>query len=475
MPANPHLVSTAVLLSHWLIVIALSARVIARRLPVGVSLAWLVLLCSVPFAGAAAYMLFGGKHLDRLWFARQAKARRDAQPGLAALIQASSPPSGTPGLGVYPQALRVLGAPALHGNRLQLLEDHLSVFDALVREIDSATRHCRLAFYIWHDAGEVERVHQALLQARSRGVQCKVLLDAIGSKPFLGSRRCADLVRAGIEVAAALTPSLGRRADLRYHRKIALIDDRVAYVGSQNLVDPRFFKLDSGVGQWVDAVARIEGPAVLWLSQIFEMDWSAESGDAFAAPSAMPAPLHGDVLVQAVPSGPAPRPEAIHRLLLTAIYSARHTLPLTTPYFVPDESVLSALISAAQGGVRVTLIVPARNDSFLVRHASEANYDELLAAGVRIALFEGGLLHTKSMLIDDTMSIFGSVNFDMRSFWLNFEISLLVYSTEFTSRINELQQGYLGKSVLIDADRWSKRPIIRRALGNTLRLLGPLL
>ncbi|MBK7520944.1 MAG: hypothetical protein IPI75_12565 [Gammaproteobacteria bacterium] len=121
------------------------------------------------------------------------------------------------------------------------------------------------------------------------------------------------------------------------------------------------------------------------------------------------------------------------------------------------------------------MIVPARNDSFLVRHASEANYDELLAAGVRIALFEGGLLHTKSMLIDDTMSIFGSVNFDMRSFWLNFEISLLVYSTEFTSRINELQQGYLGKSVLIDADRWSKRPIIRRALGNTLRLLGPLL
>lgn len=360
-----------------------------------------------------------------------------------------------------------------------LFRDYESVFDAWINDIDNARENCRLAFYIWNDGGRADDVAAALLRARDRGVRCRVLADAVGSKAFLEGKGVKTLRSAGVEVVSALPPSLRRRADLRYHRKIMVIDDRVGYTGSQNLVDPRFFKQEVGVGPWVDAVARVEGPAVTLLADIFELDWSIETGTVFTPPKRRsdksPEAVNDRTLVQVIPSGPTAYPDAIRRLLLTAIYSARRTLTLTTPYFVPDEAVLTALISVAQSGVAVTLIVPEKNDSFLVRRASEACFDDLIAVGARIALFQGGLLHTKSMVIDSAVSVFGSVNLDMRSFWLDFEDSLFVYGTEFSNRISELQQFYLSRSVFLEAEKWRKRPARRRFMENTIRLAGPLL
>jgi cardiolipin synthase len=319
----------------------------------------------------------------------------------------------------------------------------------------------------------------------------------MGSKPFLAGEQVGRLRSAGVRFTTALPTGLLRtlfaRADLRNHRKIVVIDDRIAYTGSQNLVDPRFFKQDSGVGQWVDAMARITGPAAASLDGAFRLDWSVETGVAFEPPPVhefarrpvhqpaheparqRAAPAPPGALVQVVPSGPGRRPEAIHQLLLTAIYSARHELVMTSPYFVPDVSMLTALLSAAARGVAVTLIVPARNDSLLVRHASAATYDDLVSAGARIALFNGGLLHTTSLTIDGETSVFGSVNLDMRSLWLNFEISLLVYDRDFTARLCALQDTYLSDSDLLDLDTWRRRPAWRRLAEDTCRLLGPLL
>jgi cardiolipin synthase len=256
-----------------------------------------------------------------------------------------------------------------------------------------------------------------------------------------------------------------------------VIDGRVAYTGSQNLVDPRFFKQTAGVGVWVDAIARITGPAAVALDGVFALDWSMETGHACELPSvaAYGAPARTGAPVQVVPSGPALRPEAIHQLLLSAIYAARKELVMTTPYFVPDESILTALITAAQRGVEVTLIVPARNDSLLVRFASVASFDDLLSAGVRIALFEGGLLHTKSLTVDGAMSVFGSVNLDMRSLWLNFEISVFVYDADFTARLKALQDSYLRKSSFMELKAWRQRSGARRLVENAFRLLSPLL
>ncbi|MGB5259389.1 MAG: cardiolipin synthase [Gammaproteobacteria bacterium] len=379
------------------------------------------------------------------------------------------------------QAEHVLGYPALPGNRIELLDNFQAVFDAIIADIDGAQSRCHVCFYIWHEGGRVAEVVDALVRAAGRGVQCRALADALGSKAFLKGDLARRLRDAGVELVAALPTgplrALFVRQDLRNHRKIVVIDDCVAYTGSQNLVDPRFFKQDSGVGEWVDAIARITGPAAAALDSVFALDWSVETGREYELPVVTGNAAHPSTgsMVQVVPSGQDLRPEAIHQLLLTAIYSARRELVMTTPYFIPDDSMLTALLSAALRGVEVTLIVPARNDSLLVRHASVAHFDDLMSAGVNIALFEGGLLHTKSLTIDGDSSVFGSVNLDMRSLWLNFEISLFVYDATFTQQLRAIQNSYLSDSDRLDPGVWQRRPARRRFTENTFRLLGPIL
>jgi cardiolipin synthase len=483
---NPSWISTAILVAHWSIVVGLSLRVIQRRSPVGVSVAWIAVMLSVPFAGVAVYLLFGEKRLGRRR-AERATACVEAVRAWQGLLR---PPAGGPGLHLGEAAVpldrlaeRVLGFPTQPGHQIVLLDDFQTIFDALVADIGAARQTCHLSFYIWHEGGRTLDVVDALLRAAGRGIRCRALADALGSRAFLKSGLAGRLRAGGVELRAALAGgllgSLGARADLRNHRKIVVIDDRIAYTGSQNLVDPRYFKQQSGVGEWVDAMVRLTGPAAAALDGVFAFDWSVETGGPFEPPPGIAAGADVAVpsgsAVQVVPSGPSLRPEAIHQLLLTAIYGARRELVLTTPYFVPDDALLTALVSAASRGVAVTLVVPARNDSLMVRHASAATFDALLAAGVRIALFEGGLLHTKSLAIDGETGIFGSVNLDMRSLWLNSEISLFVYDFGFTGRLRALQERYLAGSVFLELGTWRRRPRWRRLAEDTLRLLSPLL
>ncbi len=476
-------ISTALLATHWLIVVALSIRVIVRRIPIGFAMAWLAVIFALPFAGAALYLLFGERRLGR-----ERRARTDRlRPGLAAwqerLATAAHHPVHATAALLDRLAGRALGFPTLAANELDLLDGYEAIFDAIIADIDRARATCHMGFYIWFEGGRANDVVDALVRAAGRGVECRVLADAVGSKVFLRGARVGLLRGAGVKVVTALPTGLVRslfvRADLRNHRKVVVIDGEVAYTGSQNLVDPRHFKQGAGVGPWVDAVARVRGPAVGVLAGVFLYDWCVETGEAFEPPpppEPEPAEARGDgSAAQVVPSGPGHHPETIHQLLLSAIYAARRELVLTTPYFVPDESILTALLSVAQSGVDVTLIVPAENDSFLVRYASVAPFDELLAAGVRIALFKGGLLHTKAITIDREVAVFGSVNLDMRSLWLNFEISLFVYDKGFAERLRALQGEYLKRCETLDPDVWRRRPLSHRFAEDTLRLLGPLL
>ncbi|WP_208598314.1 cardiolipin synthase [Desulfatiglans anilini] len=482
---NPHMVSTVVLVVHWVVIVILSIRVVMRRPPVGVAMAWLVVVFSVPFAGAAVYLLFGEKRLGRSRAVRiQSGVPRLTrwQASLGAQAVTVPLPIGPPGEPLRRHAERLQGFPALPGNETLLLSDFESVFDHMIRDIGAAEQTVHLCFYIWEEKGRTGEIVDALTRAAQRGVQCRAIADALGSKTFLKGLQAGRLRRAGVDLRAAwptgLARALATRTDLRNHRKIAVIDGRVAYTGSQNLVDPRFFKQKAGVGEWVDAMVRIKGPAAASLDGVFLFDWSVETGATFEPPtvwtasgSAMP----GGSVVQVVPSGPDLQAESIHQVLLKAIYGAECELVMTTPYFVPDDALLTALTTAALCGVAVTLIIPARNDSLLVRHASAAHFDDLMSAGVRIALFNGGLLHTKSLTIDGAVSVFGSVNLDMRSFWLDSEISLLVYDRDFTGRLRDLQERYLRDSERLDPDVWNSRPSRRRFVDNACRLLGPLL
>lgn len=475
-----------VYISELCIRVALSIRIISRRRPAGVTLAWLMVVVLLPGIGALIYLFIGENRLGekrikrasmvhRLYTKWQKRLAHNAFDGWAAKPDVLEP--------LNKHAQTVVGFPTLPDNQLKLLTDYESIFCSLIADIDGAKQMCYLQFYIWQEGGLADEVIAALLRARERNVNCRILVDGVGSKPFSRSKTIKKLRAAGIEVTVALPANLlrvrYRRVDIRNHRKIAIIDWEIAYTGSQNLVDPRYFKQKHGMGHWIDVMVRFQGPAVEAIGSVFIEDWHIETGEGTEIQEHEPnfgtSEKMGQVPVQVVPSGPAFRAQAIHRLLMTMLYAARETLTITTPYFVPDESIRMALISASNRGVQVTIIVPAQVDSFLVRHASRSMFSEMLDAGIQIAQFRGGLLHTKSIRVDQDFCAVGSVNLDMRSFWLNFEISLFVYDADFTSRVTALQNDYLSDTELLDTSTWKNYPGRKRFVENVTRLLGPLL
>jgi cardiolipin synthase len=478
-----HWLPLATFVADLLIRVGFSVRIIKRRLPVGVSLAWLTVVLIFPFAGAVVYLLIGESRLGRDRH-RRAKALRDSYRGLVQAKRESAG-LGAPELPPAEQALArlaeaVFQTPVFPGNDLRLLRDAGEAFPALVADIDAARHTCHLEFYIWDVGGLADGVVEALLRAAARGVTCRVLVDAVGSKRFLKSDRARRLRDGGVTMRGALPVTLRRllfvRADLRLHRKVVVIDGAVAYAGSLNLADPALFKQNAGVGQWVDALARVTGPAVAALGAIFLYDWELETGEAIRDSAGKPPePGGGRAAVQVLPSGPGERVGAIEQVLLAAVYAASRELVLTTPYFIPDESLLAALLSAPGRGVDVTLIVPAKVDSRLSHYASRAYQADLLAAGVRIALYQGGLLHTKSLAVDGRFSLFGSLNLDPRSLRLDFEVTLAVFDAEFTQALRGLHQRYLGRSTWLDLPACRARGAVECFTEDAARLVGPLL
>jgi cardiolipin synthase A/B len=465
--------------------LGLSIRVIMRRLPVGVSLAWLFVVVTFPFAGAIAYLLLGELRLGVYRAARAAELRAPFQTWLDQVhvgdIDWTSRPSAAEALARM--CHKMTGMPVTAGNRLDLIGNSADALRALVRAIQKAQSTCHLEFYIWTEGGLADEVAEALIAAAARGVICRMLLDDVGSREFLRSDWVRRLRGSGVSVEEALRARLWRlvfvRFDLRLHRKLAIIDGRVAYTGSMNLVDARLFKRSAGVGEWVDACVRVEGPAVEPLGVTFLGDWALESEENLErlkqSGDVRPQEHVGAVPVQVLPSGPSDPRDAIERILLAFIYSAQQRLILTTPYFVPDEALLEALTSAAQRGVHVTLIMPAKVDSRLARLASRSIQGDLAAAGVQVLLFGGGLLHTKSVCVDGEYSLFGSLNLDPRSLHLNFEITLAIYDRDFTARLEELQTGYASQSRALNMPEWRARGRGAVLLENVARLLGPLL
>lgn len=463
--------------------IAIVLRVLMRRLEVGVSMAWVLVVAGFPIAGPFLYLMFGELRLG----SKRAQRFKDLAKSLGSWLEKISDSREDPGPdqgGPFAHmAERLLGLPSLGGGRLTLLTDWQASFDAILADIKAAKKSCHLEFYIWSDGGRADEVADALIAAAGRGVQCRVLLDALGSRPFFRGPTVKRLRAAGVEVVAALPGGLIRllfvRFDLRLHRKIVVIDCEIAYTGSMNLVDPRYFKKSAGVGEWVDAMARIEGPPVEALALSFLADWYVESSashDGFDVQEDICSlkPV-GDTIVQAIPSGPAYGANAMERALITAVYSARDEIILTTPYFVPDEPLEAALASAALRGVRVVLVLPKKVDSILVRHASNAFVGELVAAGVEVMRFTGGLLHTKSVTIDGEWSLFGSLNLDPRSLHLNFELTLGVYDDGFTGQLRDLQMQYVAQSEQLLADRAETKSAGRLAMENLARFVSPLL
>ncbi len=459
--------------------LAVMARILLRpnRVPAS-RVAWLVVVGTLPVVGIIAYLLLGEVSIGRRRVARVREA-------LARIPKYTGGGSDDIGPEHYRNLFRlghsVSGFWPVGGNTGQLLPDSNATIDAMVADIDGAKRHVHLLFYIWLADNNGRKVIEALKRAAARGVVCRVMVDDLGSRGLVRSPHWQAMREAGIKVASGLAignPLLRvftSRIDLRNHRKIVVIDGTITYCGSQNCADPEFL-VKARYAPWVDAMVRFEGPIAHQNQLLFAGDWMAgvneDLGDLLHAPAAAPDPTA--MPAQVVGTGPTVRYSAMQEIFQSLLFSARREIVITTPYYIPDDSLQNALCATAYRGVDTTIIFPARNDSWIVGWASRSYYADLLAAGVKIHEYVGGLLHTKSLTVDGELMLIGSANMDRRSLELNYENNVLVYDAELTEAMLARQRDYIAKSRQITRREVADWSMPRKLLNNTVAILGPL-
>lgn len=485
------LVSAALTLAHLAIVAAALVVLPGNRRP-QTAMAWLVLILAVPFFGFTMFLLFGRTSVGRKRRAQQAEVNAAilAAAHLEDIEDTDRRVALPPLVQTFARLNRNLATlPLSFGNTVEILTDYEGCVEAMRREVEAAQDYVHVQFYIsaWDEV--TAPFFEELVRATERGVTVRFLFDHIGSRGIPVYR---DLLRrlegTRIQWAAMLPirPLKGevRRPDLRNHRKILVVDGRVAFSGSQNLIEACYDKpKNQKLGRaWVELMARVEGPVVQELNVVFATDWFTETGESLADVVSMlappPAPRPGaltDIGVQVVPSGPGFATENNLRLFNAMLYSAERTLSLTSPYFVPDDSLLYAVTTAAQRGVDVELFVGATADQFMVAHAQRSYYEALLTAGVRIWLYpEPYVLHAKHFTVDDRVAVIGSSNMDMRSFALNYEVVMMMTGPEVVARLAEVQATYRSLSTELTLDDWSGRTRGQRYVDNLMRLTATL-
>lgn len=484
MSLTPYGMAIAVAL-HVLVELAFIVRVLLRphRQPAS-RIAWVVVIVALPVAGIVAYILFGEVNIGRRRVARLQQVLDripdfpTAPPGDAANLVAKIPERFAH---LFRVGQSISGFEPVGGNSALLLADSNVAIDTMVDDIDAAEHHVHLLFYIWLPDSNGCKIVEALKRAASRDVDCRAMADDLGSRIMIHSDHWQAMGNAGVHVAAALPIGnpllrpLKGRIDLRNHRKIAVIDGRITYCGSQNCADPEF-RIKAKYAPWVDAMMRFEGPIAAQNQHLFASDWMTYVDEDLDELLRQPAPAtRPGIPAQVIGTGPTVRYSAMPEMFESLMHAARHELIITTPYFVPDESMLNALCSAAYRGVDTTIVFPARNDSWIVAAASRSEYSNLLAAGVKIYEYVGGLLHTKSLTLDGEVTLIGSANMDRRSFELNYENNILLYDPALTVDMRRRQQDYIARSRPVDPESVAAWSIPRRLWNNTIAMLGPLL
>jgi len=463
-------------------VLMISIVLLQRKKTPSAKLAWIMLIIVIPFVGTLLYLFVGTTRLGSLRRRRHREILKLIPQSIFAHISdrtASSERVQQRYHSISYIAETVGASQVIGGNQATLFGDSEKMIDSLANDIDNAKDHCHILSYIMLDDAAGSRISQALMQAADRGIVCRLLLDDMGSRVFLKSQLCQELKARGVRVVAALPASLIRaafvRLDLRNHRKIAVIDNSIGYVGSQNIADSSFAPKPK-YAPWIDASVRMTGPAVRELQAIFVQDWFMDSDENLGALLCEPLPAtESGFSVQLMATGPNSNNQALGQMLQTAFFSASEELIITTPYFSPDTATESALLITAKRGVQTHLVIPARNDSRLVAVATRSRFRRLLEAGVHIHEFHGGMLHSKTMTIDRELALIGSANLDRRSLELNFEISLLIYDTDFASELRFLQTSYLEQSVQVDPNTPSQWSVQQRLWQNAVGLIAPIL
>jgi cardiolipin synthase len=442
------------------------------------AMAWLLAIFVIPTVGLLLFLMFGNFRLSRNRREQQQEVDNRVRATLARADDVDTRFPGAEWLHSAAALNRHLGSlPMVNGNTVRLIPGYEDALAEMAEAVRGAQRFVNAEFYIMSSDEVTDELFTALEEAAERGVEVRLLFDHIGTARIHGYRgllRRLEASKIQWRRMLPLLPLLGhwRRPDLRNHRKILVVDGEVAFTGSLNLIErsyrnPRHRRVGR---KWVELMARLEGPAVTTLNVVFATDWLSETGQLLAEQMEPPEPV-GDMPAQVVPSGPAFANENNLRLFNTLIYSAQHRLSICSPYFVPDDSLLYAVTTAAQRGVDVELFVSEQGDQFLVHHAQQSYYEVLLAAGVKIYRYpKPYVLHAKHFTVDDDVAVLGSSNMDMRSFSLNMEVSLMLPGASIVAQMRRVEDMYRKISLPVDLHTWRQRSLLSRYVDNVARL-----
>lgn len=479
----------------YVLIIVTSVVVIPRNRRPTTALAWIITIILIPYLGVVLFFLFGTNQLPTRRRRMQAQVDgiiRDATDQIAPAEQVITSPSWFAQVTKLGEHLTAI--PLADGNRLELHGTYNRAIRRMADEIDEAESYVNVLFYAMSHDEATAPFFDALERAVQRGVTVRVLFDHVGSMRYRGYKKMKHrLTQIGADWHRMLSlyPWQGgmQRVDLRNHRKLLVVDGRTAYLGSQNLISRDYHRGPKPGGddlKWKDLMLRMEGPMVTGVNAVFISDWYAETEelltDVFENDPVTPEPDEAEADIesgdqhdvfpcQLVPSGPGYENENNLRLFNQLLYAARERIVIVSPYFVPDDSLMYAITTAVQRGVSVELFVGEIADQFFVFHAQRSYYETLLRAGVRIMLYRRPyILHSKHITFDDSVTLIGSSNMDMRSFTLNAELMLMVHGEEFVNRMREVENGYRQRSFELTLDEWRQRPILTRALDNVARL-----
>ncbi len=480
------LVPIILLALHIALAIVAIIAISLRRKPT-TAVAWAILIIVLPYLGAVAFLLVGFSRLPRRRREQQrevSEAIRTRTPGLDQVSHRDEWPAWLAGDVLLNESLGAL--PMVGGNTATLIDDYDGAIAAIIADVDTAERYVHVEFFILTLDATTEPFFAALERARSRGVTVRVLSDHLMTLLYPPRRETLQRLRTmGAEWHGMLPlrPWRGQwqRPDLRNHRKLVVIDGRVGHTGSQNMIQANYGKkkaIARGL-RWHEVMVRLEGPVVRELDAVFVTDWFSETNELLpldTSPVVLTPSRDGEVLdAQIVPSGPSFENDNTLKLFASLIHQAQRQVSITSPYFVPDEAIQLAMITAATRGLLVELYVGEVGDQFFVHHAQRSYYEQLLRAGVRIYLYEAPtVLHSKHFTIDDDVAVIGSSNMDIRSFSLNMEVSVLVHGASFVDQLRAIEASYRASSRELHLAEWSSRPWPQKARDGLARLTSSL-
>lgn len=439
------------------------------------TISWVLILLLLPLVGLIIYYFFGeDSRKQRLISHKMYKKLNRRSIGRKELLETLNPPAEYKGL--VNLLNRLKASPLYGGTSITFYSDGKEKFKALFEELEKAEKHIHIQYYIFLDDEMGCKTRDILVRKAAEGVEVRLIYDDVGS--WKAKRKFfKDMQEKGIEVQPFLKVAfkfLTSRVNYRNHRKIVVIDGKVGFVGGMNVAD-RYIKGING-GVWRDSHLKMEGKGVAGLQTSFLIDWYSSRKEFLASDGYYPLLENkGDNMLQLVTSGPVGPYKDIHLGILQAISNAKESIYIQTPYFVPTDSLLQVIQMAAMRGVDVRLMLPRDSDTTFVHIASRSFLKEVLDAKVNVYFFEAGFLHSKLMTVDNSLTITGSANMDMRSFEHNFEIDAFIYNEETCRQAQDIFFRDMEQSTLLSPEEWDKRSRIEKFKESVMRLFSPLL